>query len=122
MKKDIGVGLKAPETACDDPKCPWHGRLSVRGRVFEGIVKSTKSHNTAIIEMGYHRYVQKYQTYEKKRLRITAHNPPCVHARDGDHAIAAECRPLSKTKHFVVVSVKKAPSGAKAAKSKEGKK
>ena len=35
--------------------------------------------------------------------RITAHNPPCLDAQRGDKVKIAECRPLSKTKNFVVV-------------------
>ena len=35
--------------------------------------------------------------------RITAHNPPCIDAKTGDKVKIAECRPLSKTKNFVVV-------------------
>jgi len=35
--------------------------------------------------------------------RITAHNPPCIAARRGEKVKIAECRPLSKTKSFVVV-------------------
>lgn len=107
MKKDIGLGLKPPEKECEDPKCPWHGKMSVRGRVFEGVVKSAKSHDTAIIEIRSANYVPKYQRYEKRRSKINAHNPPCIRAREGDRAVAVECRPLSKTKHFVVVSVRK---------------
>jgi len=35
--------------------------------------------------------------------RITAHNPPCIGAKTGDKVKIAECRPISKTKSFVVV-------------------
>ena len=35
--------------------------------------------------------------------RITAHSTPCVDAQVGDMVRIAECRPLSKTKSFVVV-------------------
>jgi len=105
MKKDIGVDAKAPEKMCQDSNCPWHGKLSVRGKVFEGIVKSAKTYSTVIIEYNYIRFIRKYERYEKRKSRITAHNPPCINAKEGDSVKIAECRPISKTKHFVVVGM-----------------
>ncbi|NIO23267.1 MAG: 30S ribosomal protein S17 [Candidatus Aenigmarchaeota archaeon] len=104
-KKDLGLGLEEPKEGCDDSKCAWHGGVSIRGRVFRGRVRSAKSHNTVIVEWGYHRFVRKYQRYERSRSRVTAHNPPCMRAKEGDSVVIAECRPLSKTKGFVVVKV-----------------
>lgn len=106
-EKDIGLGLTQPKEECDDPKCVWHGKLSVRGRVFRGKVKSAKAHNTAIVEWGYDRLVRKYQRYERRKSRVTAHNPPCMKAKEGDPVVIAECRPLSKTKNFVIVNVER---------------
>lgn len=105
MKKDIGIGIKPPGGECRDPSCPWHGRIPVRGRAFQGSVRSAKSHNTVMVEWGYHKFIPKYERYERRRSRVAAHNPPCIHAKEGDMVIIAECRPLSKTKHFVVVGV-----------------
>ena len=102
-KKDLGLGLEQPKEKCNDLKCAWHGRVSVRGRVLRGKVKSAKAHGTVIVEWGYHRYVPKYQRYEKSKSSVTAHNPPCIRAKEGDSVVIAECRPLSKTKCFVVV-------------------
>jgi small subunit ribosomal protein S17 len=102
-RRDLGMGLERPKEACKDPKCAWHGRVSIRGRVFRGRVKSAKAHNTVIVEWGYHRFVPKYQRYEKCKSSVTAHNPPCIRAKEGDSVVIGECRPLSKTKSFVVV-------------------
>lgn len=106
-EKDIGLGLPEPKEACEDPKCAWHGKLSVRGRFFKGSVKSAKSHNTVIVEWGYHRLLRKYQRYERRKSRVTAYNPPCMKAKEGDSVVIAECRPLSKTKSFVIVNVER---------------
>ena len=103
MKKNIGVNVKPPEKECDDARCAWHGRLAIRGRIFRGVVKSVKTHNTAVVEWGYDRYVPKYERYERRKSRVTAHNPDCIHARENDVVVVAECRPLSKTKSFVVI-------------------
>ncbi len=107
MKKSIGIDIEPPKKECDDVHCAWHGKLSVRGRVFKGVVKSTRSRNTAVVEWEYNRFVPKYQRYERARSRVSAHNPACIRAREGDVVIIAECRPISKTKHFVVVGVDK---------------
>lgn len=104
MKKSIGIDVKPPEAECDNEKCAWHGKISLRGKVLRGTVRSAKSHNTAIVEWGYHRLRPKYERYERRKSRVTAHNPPCIHAREGDNVVIAECRPISKTKSFVVVS------------------
>lgn len=104
-EKTIGLDVNPPEKKCEDLKCPWHGKISVRGRAFKGIVRSAKSHSTAIVEWGYHYYFPKYERYERRKSRVVAHNPPCIRAREGDHVMIAECRPISKIKHFVVVGM-----------------
>ena len=107
MKKSIGIGLEPPKEKCEDTRCAWHGKLAVRGKVFNGIVKSSKIKNTVIVEWGYHKLISKYDRYERRKSRVSAHNPNCMKAKDGDNVTIAECRPISKTKHFVVVSVKR---------------
>jgi len=105
MRKNIGItGIKPPEEKCEDRNCPWHGRLAIRGRIFNGVVKSAKSHQTVVVEWGYHKYVPKYESYERRKSRVMAHNPECIKAKEADRVMVAECRPLSKTKHFVVVA------------------
>jgi small subunit ribosomal protein S17 len=106
-KKSIGIPISQPEKECKDTRCAWHGSLPVRGRVFKGTVKSAKSHNTVIVEWDYHRFIRKYERYQRQKSRVTAHNPPCIRAREGDSVVVAECRPVSKTKHFVVVGFQK---------------
>ncbi|RLG22156.1 30S ribosomal protein S17 [Methanosarcinales archaeon] len=104
--KDIGIDVKPPEKECDDENCPFHGRLSVRGQIFEGVVVSDKMEKTVVVEREYERFIRKYERYEKRRSRLHAHNPPCIDAKIGDRVVIMECRPLSKTKSFVVVEVK----------------
>ena len=104
MKKMIGVDLQPPKEDCGSGSCAWHGSLSVRGRVFRGVVRSAKSRNTVMVEWGYHKYVPKYERYERRKTRVTAHNPECIKAKEGDMVVIGECRPLSKTKHFVILA------------------
>ena len=106
MKKkniDIGLGVKKPEGACNSEHCPFHGHLKVRGRIFKGRVVSTKSANTAIVEWNYYHYVPKYERYERRKTKVAAHCPKCIEATFGDTVKIGECRPLSKTKRFVVI-------------------
>ena len=105
--RDIGLDVKPPENTCDDPNCPFHGTLPVRGKVLEGIVVSDRMPKTVIVRRDYLHYIPKYERYERRHSRIPAHNPPCINAKVGDKVRIAECRPLSKTKHFVVIEVMK---------------
>ena len=100
--RNIGINVKAPEKECDDKNCPFHGNLSVRGQIFRGMVVKTYE-KSAVIERELIRYVPKYERYLKKRSKMHAHNPPCIDARPGDIVTIAECRPISKTKSFVIV-------------------
>jgi small subunit ribosomal protein S17 len=103
--RDIGLDVKLPQDACDDPKCPFHGKLPVRGQVFDGVVVSDKMANTVVVMREFEKKNTKYERYEKRRSKVHAHNPPCLNAKTGDIVKIAECRPLSKTKSFVVVEV-----------------
>ena len=104
MVNNIGIeGLKPPEKTCNDPKCAWHGKVKIRGQILKGVVVSARAQNTAIARIDYTHYVPKYERYERRHSRIAAHNPPCIKAEVGDEVIIGETRPLSKTKHFVIL-------------------
>ena len=105
--KDIGLSVKPPESECDDPHCPFHGHLSVRGQLLDGTVVSSKMDKTVVVQREYLKRNIKFDRYEKRRSKIHAHNPPCINAKEGDKVTIAECRPLSKTKNFVIVEVSK---------------
>ncbi|MFB0544018.1 MAG: 30S ribosomal protein S17 [Candidatus Bathyarchaeia archaeon] len=97
------LSLNPPSATCDDVNCPFHGTLSVRGKVIDGVVVSDRMQKSVVVRIEYVDYYPKYERYARKSSRITAHNPPCIGARRGDKVKIAECRPLSKTKSFVVV-------------------
>ena len=82
----VGLNVQEPETTCDDPNCPFHGTISV--------------------ERSYYKFIKKYERYEKRKSKINVHKPDCLSVNVGDSVKVAECRPLSKTKHFVLVEVK----------------
>ncbi|HDM35712.1 MAG TPA: 30S ribosomal protein S17 [Candidatus Syntrophoarchaeum butanivorans] len=103
MPRDIGIDVTPPEKECTDQNCPFHGKLSVRGQILEGKVISSKMDKTVVVEREYLRKIGKYERYERRRSTLHAHNPSCIDAREGDTVKIAECRPLSKTKKFVVI-------------------
>ena len=101
--KNIGIALEAPKQKCNDVRCPFHGNLSVRGRQFTGTIVSTRMRKTAVIEFNRLHFLKKYERYEKRRTKLKIHNPECINAKEGDVVRVMECRPLSKTKNFVVI-------------------
>jgi len=100
---DPGLGYPLPKKTCDDPKCPYHGNLKVRGILIEGKIVSVKMNKAGVLLREYLYYDKKYRRYEKRRSKITVYIPPCIDVDEGDYVVAAECRPLSKTISFVVV-------------------
>ena len=102
----IGINVEEPKEKCDDPNCPFHGHLKVRGIIIKGKVVSTAMQKTVVVERERLHYVPKYERYEKRTSRYKAHLPTCIKVKKGDEVIIMECRPLSKTKHFVVVAKK----------------
>jgi small subunit ribosomal protein S17 len=94
---------KTPEKTCEDKNCPIHGSLKTRGQIIKGSVVSDRMRKTVVVQRDYLRYLKKFERYEKRKSRILAHNPSCVNAGVGDEVTIMECRPLSKSKTFVVV-------------------
>ena len=99
----MALSLKKPRKTCNDPNCPFHGNLPVRGRVLEGTVIRAKMDKTVVVRRDYLNYVPKLKRYERRHSHIPAHSPPCINAKEGDWVKIVECRPLSKTVSFVVV-------------------
>jgi small subunit ribosomal protein S17 len=112
-KTDIGIDVKPPAKVCTDQNCPFHGRLPVRGQIFEGTVVSDGMDKSAVIRRERLVYVPKYERYLKRTSRMSVHSPPCIEAKSGDEVTVMECRPLSKTIAFTIVS-KRADQKARA--------
>lgn len=103
MNKKIGLEVKPPKNECSDEKCPWHGKLTVRGTTFKGTVVSNKAEKTSVIKWTYYHYVPKYERYMRRNTRVLAHKPDCILVEEGDEVKIAECRPISKNKKFVII-------------------
>ena len=50
-------------------------------------------------------YIKKYNRYEKRHKNVPAHVSPAFKLNVGDNIIVGQCRPLSKTVRFNVLSV-----------------
>lgn len=105
MKSEI-LGIKAPHKECTDRKCPFHGEINVKNELFTGKVVKKDINHSATIEWFKPNYVHKYERYELKRSRMRVHNPACLNAELGQEVLVAKTRPLSKTKHHVILQIK----------------
>ena len=113
MSRYIGVEVKEPETICDDANCPFHGSLRVRGKIITAKVISHRMQKTIVVRKDFLFYVHKFKRYERRHTTISSHNPPCIDAREGDIVTIMECRPLSKTVAFTVISKERPKEGTK---------
>jgi small subunit ribosomal protein S17 len=99
----MSLAFKKPKKTCKDRNCPFHGDLTIRGHVLQGVVVTAKMDKTVVVERDYLHYVSRFMKYERRHSRIPSHSPPCIDTKEGDHVTIAECRPISKTVSFVVV-------------------
>lgn len=99
------LGVNAPAKECTDIKCPFHGEISVKKELLKGKVVKRDINRSATIEWLKSIYVKKYERYEVKRYRMRTHNPACLNAKIGEKVVVARTRPLSKTKHHVIIQV-----------------
>lgn len=88
-------------------KDPFKGTITVRGKIFEGKVVSSKAQKTVTVERTVVHFVPKYERYKKNRSKIKAHVPDSIKVKEGDWVRIGETRRLSKTKSFVVLEVTK---------------
>jgi len=106
MKKITKETKNVVENSCADIECPIHGKLAVRGRVFEGYVIK-KFERRVVIEFERTIHIKKYERYIKKKTKLHARLPDCMKDKInvGDYIQIQECRPLSKIIHFVVIKL-----------------
>jgi len=98
---------------CADPKCPFHGTLSTRGRIFRGAVIK-KFPKRVVIEFERTIYIRKYERFAKSKTKLHAKLPDCLanEVNIGDYIEIIECRPLSRIISFVVVKkIRSKPEG-----------
>ena len=108
MTRNIGLPVKELNKKPDENEDnnPFNGSLSIRGKIFEGIVINAKAKGTVVIERESLIDFTKFKRFGRSKNKIHAHVPSNLDIQEGDHVIAAECRPISKSVSFVVVEVK----------------
>ncbi len=75
QSRDIGFA-QAPEKTCTDYACPFHGNLSVRGKVLEGVVVNDANAATVTIQREILVLDHKYKRYLRKYSKTSAHRTP----------------------------------------------
>ena len=108
MTRNKGLPVKEPKKKLveNEKNNPFNGSLSIRGKLFEGTVINAKAKGTAVIQKESPIYFKKFKRYGRSKNKIHAHVPSNIIVQEGDHVIAAECRPISKSVSFVIVEVK----------------
>ena len=106
MKKEI-LGIAAPEQPGSrfDKNDPYYGSINVKQETIVGTVIRKDAHGSATIEWERMVDVPKYERKDKRRSRIRVHNPASVNAQIGDKVLVAKTRPISKSKHHVILRV-----------------
>jgi len=107
MMAGIGIDVRVPQERCGDAHCPFHGGLSVRGKLFEGVATGVKARQTITLQKDAPAYMSKFKRYARSKSTIHAHVPACISVSEGDVVRTAECRPISKSVSFVVVEVRR---------------
>ena len=79
-----------------------------------GIVESDARDKTRKVAIRYSVRHPKYGKYIRRRTRLQVHDEENL-SRVGDRVEVAECRPISKTKSWVLLRVLKAAAGPAAA-------
>jgi small subunit ribosomal protein S17 len=105
MVRNIGVSVTSPRKTCEDEFCPFHGTLSVRGKLLTGTVSSAQAPKMVVVSREYPRGVSKYKRFQRSKSKVHAYLPSCIEAKEGEEVRIAECRRLAKTVSFVVIEV-----------------
>lgn len=77
--------------------------LRGHGRIITATVLRAKSQKTATVFWDRRVYISKFERYIKKRTKIQVHNPSEINAQSGDLVKIQQTRPMSKTKHFIII-------------------
>ncbi len=107
--RDQVLGVNAPQKAYNsesyDKKCPFTGNVSVQGEFLQGRVIKKDTNKSATIEWFRPFYLPKYERFEMRRSRLRVHNPLSIDAQIGQEVLVVRTRPLSKTKHHVILKI-----------------
>jgi small subunit ribosomal protein S17 len=74
-------------------------------RTLTGVVVSDKMQQTIVVLVERRVRHPKYQKIVRRSTKVHAHNPDNT-AKEGDTVVVKECRPISKTKTWILESIK----------------
>jgi len=80
--------------------------LVTRGRTLVGTVISARAQKTVTVQWYMWQFLKKYDRYVKRKSTVKAHVPDQFNISVGDIVVVQECRPLSKTKKFLVLEMR----------------
>lgn len=78
---------------------------AIKGRSFTGKVVSDKMKDTIVVRLSRFVKHQKYGKFMTLSKRVKVHDPGNLH-KVGETVEIIECRPLSKDKHFRILTTK----------------
>ena len=113
MAEKVERTEKAGKASAQEAKAVPGAPLTTHGRTFIGTVVSDRMARTVTVVWERRHYVPKYQRYERRYSKIKAHNPDEIDAKVGDMVTVTETRPISKTKHFIVIRKHEPQNGEK---------
>lgn len=79
--------------------------LAIRGKTLVGTVTKYKAAKTVTVEWERTLKDKKYERTLKQKNKVQAHVPENVELKEGDMVEISECRPVSKSKKFIVTKV-----------------
>lgn len=80
-------------------------KIRPRGRVLIGEIIKKDISKTATVKIEHSHFIKKFERSEKRTSKIRVHNPENINAEVGNMVRIQETRPISKTKHFIVIEV-----------------
>ncbi|MAG60643.1 30S ribosomal protein S17 [archaeon] len=96
---------KAKSATASDKNCPFYGKLNVKKANLVGTIIKKDANGTATIEWVRSKFVPKYERFQYRKSRVRVHNPASINAKVGEKVLVARTRPISKTKHHVIINV-----------------
>ena len=58
--RNIGIDIEKPTRDCNDRNCPFHGQVSIRGKLIQAKLIKTKARHTAVVRKEFFHYIKKY--------------------------------------------------------------
>jgi len=99
----MAIKKEKKKEECKDSYCATHGKCSIRGKRFKGVVKRIIG-KRAVIEFERFTYMKKYERYAKSKTRLHAYISECLKDISvNDTVELGECSPINKIMRFIII-------------------